>query len=88
VQTLAAILIDFGVQANVVLGYRSIFVLDDAYRSRLNGLYMASFYLAGAAGSALGGWAFARGGWPLASWLGFALPVAALIYFASEKRER
>jgi predicted MFS family arabinose efflux permease len=81
---LAAIVLDFGVQANVVLGYRAIFALEPEHRSRLNGLYMATFFTAGAACSALGGWAFAHGGWPLASWIGFALPVAALGYFFTE----
>jgi predicted MFS family arabinose efflux permease len=64
---LAAIVLDFGVQGNVVLGYRAIFALEPEHRSRLNGLYMATFFAAGAAGSAIGGWAFAHGGWPLAS---------------------
>jgi hypothetical protein len=45
---------------------------------------MATFFAAGAAGSALGGWAYAQGGWSLASWIGFALPAAALLYFATE----
>jgi hypothetical protein len=45
---------------------------------------MATFFVGGAIGSAVGGWAFALGGWTLASWIGFALPAAALVYFASE----
>jgi predicted MFS family arabinose efflux permease len=81
---LAGVLLDFGVQGNVVLGYRAIFALKPEHRSRLNGLYMATFFTAGAIGSALGGWAFAHGGWPLASWIGFALPVMALLYLATE----
>lgn len=80
----AGILIDFGVQANLVVGYRALFALGHHHRSRLNGIYMATFFAAGAAGSALGGWTFAHGGWALASWIGFALPVAALVYFATE----
>jgi len=80
----AAILLDFGVQGNVVLGYRALFMLGAEYRSRLNGLYMATFFLAGAAGSGVGAWAFARGGWELASCIGLALPIVALIYFATE----
>jgi ABC-type uncharacterized transport system YnjBCD ATPase subunit len=36
----AAILLDFGVQGNVVLGYRALFMLGAEYRSRLNGLYI------------------------------------------------
>jgi predicted MFS family arabinose efflux permease len=82
----AAVLLDFGVQGNVVLGYRALFMLGAEYRSRLNGLYMATFFLAGAAGSGVGAWAFARGGWQLASCIGLALPAMALIYFATERR--
>lgn len=80
----AAIAIDFGVQGNVVLGFRAIFVLGHEHRSRLNGLYMATFFAAGAAGSALGTWAFAQGGWTLASAIGLALPIASLLYAATE----
>jgi predicted MFS family arabinose efflux permease len=82
----AAILVDFGVQANVVMGQRALFMLGAEYRSRLNGLYMATFFAAGAVGSALGAWAFAQGGWFLTSWIGLALPVMALLYFATEGR--
>ncbi len=80
----AAILIDAGAQGNVVLGYRAIFALGDEYRGRLNGLYMASFFTAGALCSALGAWAYAQGGWPLAGGIGFALPAIAFIAFAAE----
>src|SRR5882757_188235 len=81
---ISGVLLDFGVQGNFVLGARAIFALGPESRSRLNGLYMATFFAAGAGGSALGGWAFAYGGWPLASWIGFALSVVALLAFATE----
>ena len=84
VLVVAAIAIDFGVQANVVLGYRALFALGAESRSRLNGLYMTTFFLAGAMGSAIGGWAYANGGWTLVSWIGIALPLAALIYLATD----
>lgn len=80
----AAIVLDFGVAANLTLGQRAIFALGDEIRSRLNGLYMAAFFLGGALGSALGAWAYARGGWAWASGLAFALPVAALAYWMTE----
>jgi predicted MFS family arabinose efflux permease len=80
----AAIAIDFGVQANVVLGYRALFALGAESRGRLNGLYMTTFFLAGAAGSAVGGWAYANGGWTLVAWIGMALPLVALGYLATE----
>ena len=59
--------------------------LGAEYRRRLNGLYMATFFGAGAVGSAAGGWAFAHGGWALASAIGLTLPIAALLYFATER---
>jgi predicted MFS family arabinose efflux permease len=80
----AAILLDFGVSANLTLGQRAIFSLSAEFRSRLNGLYMATFFVGGAVGSAAGGWAYAQGGWTLASWVGFAFPVVAVVYFATE----
>jgi predicted MFS family arabinose efflux permease len=80
----AAILLDFGVQANLVLGQRAIFLLAAEHRSRLNGLYMATFFVGGAIGSAVGGWAFAQGGWMWASSVGLAMPVVALLYFVTE----
>ncbi|MDT4841563.1 hypothetical protein FQZ97_754220 [compost metagenome] len=82
----AAIVLGFGVAANMTLGQRAIFGLGAEFRARLNGLYMTTFFIGGAIGSALGGWAYAQGGWGLASWIGFALPVLALGYFATERR--
>jgi predicted MFS family arabinose efflux permease len=82
---IAAITLDFGVTANLVLGQRAIFSLGAEYRSRLNGLYMATFFVGGAIGSALGGWAYAQGGWSLSSLVGLILPVLALLYSATER---
>jgi predicted MFS family arabinose efflux permease len=82
----AAILLDMGVSANLVLGQRVIFSLGAEFRSRLNGLYMAIFFAGGAAGSAIGGWAYASGGWNAALWIGIALPLIAMIYYATEKK--
>ena len=81
---IAAIVIDTGVQGNVTLGYRALFALGAELRSRLNGIYMTTFFLAGAAGSAIGAWAYVHGGWTLAAWIGGSLPMPALIYLATE----
>lgn len=83
----AAIVLDFGVAANLTLGQRVIFALGTEVRARLNGLYMATFFLGGALGSALGAWAYARGGWAWASGFGIALPAAALTYWTTEQRQ-
>ncbi|WP_413736227.1 MFS transporter [Sodalis sp. RH21] len=81
----AAVLLDFGVTMNLVIGQRAIFALGDHHRSRLNGIYMATFFAGGALGSALGGWAYARDGWLLASAIGGLFPVMALIYLSTER---
>ncbi|MBV8651346.1 MAG: MFS transporter [Alphaproteobacteria bacterium] len=82
----AAIVLDFGVSANLVSGQRAIFSLGAEFRARLNGVYMAIFFAGGAVGSALGAWAYAQGGWLMASSVGLALPVLALLYFTTERR--
>lgn len=84
--TLAAILLDFGVTMTLVIGQRAIYGLGADLRSRLNGLFMATFFCGGAVGSAVGAWAYAEGGWMLASMIGLALPVIALAYSMTERR--
>ncbi|KHD87539.1 MAG: MFS transporter [Bdellovibrio sp. ArHS] len=81
----AAILLDAGITANLVLGQRAIFALSPELRGRLNGLYVATIFVGGALGSYLGAWAYARGGWPLTSWVGVLFPLIAFVYFGTEK---
>ncbi|GKS11729.1 putative MFS-type transporter YdeR [Paenibacillus chitinolyticus] len=86
VLVVSAVLLDAGVSANLVLGQRALFSLSPEIRSRLNGLFMAIFFFGGAVGSAIGGWIYATGGWSAALWIGIAFPIAALLYFATERR--
>lgn len=83
---LAAIILDFGVSANLVVGQRAIYGLSAEHRSRINGIFMATFFTGGAVGSAIGGWAYASGGWFMAAIIGIALPLLALAGFATERR--
>ncbi|WP_373999305.1 MFS transporter [Bdellovibrio bacteriovorus] len=80
----AAILLDAGITANLVLGQRAIFSLSAELRGRLNGLYVATIFVGGAVGSYVGAWAYAHGGWMLTSWVGFLFPLLAFIYFGTE----
>lgn len=82
----AGIVLDLGVQANLVVGQREIYALGAEVRSRLNALYMATFFAGGATGSALASISFAYGGWLLVCGLGAAVSAAALAYFATEPR--
>jgi len=80
----AALLLDSGVAANMVLGQRMLFTLGAEIRGRLNGLYVASFFTGCAIGSALGGLAYAQGGWTLAAGAGLTLPVIAWLCLMTE----
>jgi len=77
----AAIAVDFGVQANLVFGYRAIFALAPEARGRLNGVYLSTAFVGGAIGSAIGAWAYARGGWGLACCVGLIPPLIAFTRF-------
>jgi predicted MFS family arabinose efflux permease len=85
--TVASIVLDMGVAANLVLGQRAIFSLGAEARSRLNGLYFALFFAGGALGSAVGGWIYASYGWHAALLAGAAFPGLALLYWVSEYLE-
>ncbi|UYL07808.1 MFS transporter [Bdellovibrio sp. SKB1291214] len=80
----AAILLDAGITATLVLGQRAIFSLKPEYRGRLNGLYIATIFVGGAAGSYAGAWAYAHGGWMMTTIVGALFPATALIYFFTE----
>lgn len=84
---ISAITLDMAVSGNLVLGQRVIYSLGSEVRGRLNGLFMAIFFIGGAVGSSLGGWFYANGGWNMTLGLGIALPLAALLYFFTEKRQ-
>jgi len=79
---LAGVLLDSGVQANLVFGQRAIYALAPAMRSRLNGVFMAIFFIGGAIGSAATSPILVHFGWAGICALGFAAPLLALAYFA------
>lgn len=83
-----AVLLDAGVQGNQVASQRVIYALGDKARSRLNGLYIATFFVGGAVGSSIASLAFALGGWERVSWIGLVFPVIALTLFAREYSRR
>lgn len=66
----AAVLLDLGVWSSQVLGQRAIYALRPEARSRLNGLFIAIFFIGGAIGSALAGVAHTHGGWTAVVWIG------------------
>jgi predicted MFS family arabinose efflux permease len=83
-----AILIDLAVQATLVLGQQVIYGLNPAERSRLNTLYIATFFVGGAIGSGVAGIAYARAGWPAVVAFGTALPIAGFVFWLSDRRKK
>jgi predicted MFS family arabinose efflux permease len=83
---LAGITLDFGVQANLVTGQRALFAQGPEARSRLNGIYIASFFFGGAAGSVLASATYTHGGWTVTTLTGLVLPLLSLVFFATEFR--
>ncbi|KQT52854.1 MULTISPECIES: MFS transporter [unclassified Aureimonas] len=82
----AGVLVDLGVQANLVIGQREILGLNPALRNRMNAVYMATFFCGGALGSALTSPVLQAFGWPGLCALGLGFPTAALLYLATERR--
>jgi predicted MFS family arabinose efflux permease len=78
---LAGVLLDAGVQTNLVFSQRAIYALAPQMRSRMNGIFMAIFFTGGAIASALVSPTLARFSWPGICALGVVMPALALLYF-------
>jgi predicted MFS family arabinose efflux permease len=83
---LAGVLLDSGVQANLVFSQRAIYALAPAMRSRLNGVFMAIFFIGGAVGSAVTSPVLVHFGWLGVCALGVVAPLLALGYFVVAER--
>ena len=82
----AAIVLDMAVSANLILSQRMLFSLGETARSRLNALFISSFFCGGAIGSALSTASYAWGGWLAASAAGAGFTLLALGSFVAEGR--
>ena len=72
------ILLDAGVQAGHVTNLSRVHALSPEARNRLTTVYMVTFFLGGALGSALGAYAWRHGRWTGVCGVGLALPLLAL----------
>jgi len=75
-------LLDVGNRAGLVANQTRIFALDAAARSRLNTLFMCSYFLGGAFGSAVGSALAIRCGWGGVAAYGAAAALTALVIHA------
>ncbi|NTD86781.1 MFS transporter [Agrobacterium tumefaciens] len=78
VLTLGAIVLDGAVPVSLVMSQRELFSAYPEQRSRLNGLFMAMFFVGGAVGASVGVWVFESRGWVGVVVAGAAGPALAL----------
>ncbi|QXI18221.1 MFS transporter [Pseudomonas hamedanensis] len=83
-----AVLLDFAVQLNMVLGQREVYALDPHSRARLNAVYMTSIFVGGALGSLIASPLYEHFGWNLSAVLVAVLPALALALFLGRKADR
>jgi len=76
---LGVVLLDAGVQASHLSNQTRIYALHPDLRNRLNAVYMVTYFLGGAAGSALGGYAWQHAGWPAVCAVGTGFAVAGIL---------
>jgi predicted MFS family arabinose efflux permease len=80
----AVVLLDAGAQASHLTNQTVIFGLAPELRSRLNALYMVSYFAGGALGTASAAAAWSVGGWPLVCATGAAFGLLAILPLAGE----
>lgn len=64
----AVLLLDVGVQATQLINIATIYTLDEKANSRINTIYMTSYFIGGALGTFIGVQCWKFGGWNLVSW--------------------
>jgi predicted MFS family arabinose efflux permease len=62
---IAVLLLDIGVQATQVTNIATIYTLDQTANSRINTVYMTSYFIGGAVGTLAGVICWKAGGWPM-----------------------
>jgi predicted MFS family arabinose efflux permease len=84
VLAIGVIFLDAGEQTSHIANQARIFSLDAALRNRLNAVYMVAFFIGGAIGSSVAGYAWQHGGWTAVCVAGILCSIAGGI--AAAKR--
>jgi len=86
VMILAIFLLDIGVQATQITNFARIYALDDNAHSRLNTIYMTTYFIGGGLGTFVGLLCWKHGGWDLSTWQMLTWSVIALIIVFFSKK--
>ena len=76
---------DAGVQASHISNQTRIYSLAAELRNRLNSIYMVSYFLGGAAGSAAGAWMWTAYGWTGVCLAGIGFAAAGLVVLFADR---
>jgi predicted MFS family arabinose efflux permease len=83
---IAVLLLDIGIQSNNVTNQALNYTLDEASHSRINTIYMTTFFVSGAIGTLVGLLCWKYGGWNWVTWqmLIWAIIACAVIFKKSD----
>ena len=78
VMVIAVFILDIGVQATQITNFTRIYSLDENSHSRLNTIYMTTYFIGGGIGTFFGLLCWKHGGWELSTWQMLTWAVIAL----------
>jgi predicted MFS family arabinose efflux permease len=84
----AVLLLDIGVQATQVTNIATNYSLDATAHSRINTIYMTSYFIGGAVGTYIGVVCWQAGGWPTVTWQLLLWSTLALVIVISSLRKK
>ncbi len=84
---IVVLFIDMGTQAIQVTNLAIIYGLDEKANSRINTVYMTSYFIGGAIGTMAGVLSWTNGGWQLVTWQLLIWSILALLLILSGKRK-
>lgn len=86
VMIIAVFILDIGVQATQITNFTRIYSLDENSHSRLNTIYMTTYFIGGGIGTFFGLLCWKHGGWELSTWqmLTWALIALGIVFFSKK----
>ena len=83
---IAIFVLDIGVQATQITNFARIYSLDENSHSRLNTIYMTTYFIGGGVGTFFGLLCWKRGGWELSTWqmLLWSAIALGLVFFSKK----
>jgi predicted MFS family arabinose efflux permease len=86
VMVIAIFILDIGIQATQITNFARIYALDENSHSRLNTIYMTTYFIGGGIGTFFGLLCWKHGGWELSTWqmLTWSLIALGIIFFSKK----